>query len=113
MYIHFDYKDGSNPYISTTNKNLFKMICKYYLTQTGEKAFKIEGKNEIWTSNPNKKMSAYQKRRFFLEEFAKNWQYNFADMRYDWQTIIEYTAFFEEYGKKYGLLREFRENGII
>lgn len=113
MYIHFEYKDGSNPYISTTNKNLFKMVCKYYLTQKSKRAFEVEGKSEIWTSNPNKKMSAYQKRRFHLEEFAKQWQYDFADMRYTWDDMFFWGSFFEEYGKKYGLLREFRKNGII
>lgn len=113
MYIHFKYKNGSNPYITTNNKNLFGMICKYYLKQTGARTFEVLGKSAIWTSRPDKKMSAYQKRRFFLEEFAKQWQYDFSEMVYSWEDVINWGAFFEEYGKKYGLLREFRENGII
>ena len=112
MYINFTYQDGSNPYISTTSKNLFGMICKYCLRQTGARSFEVLGKSEIWTSRPDKKLSAYQKKRFFLEEFAKQWQYDFAEMIYSWEDVIFWGNFFETYGKKYGLLREFRENGI-
>ena len=29
-----------------------------------------------------------------------------------WSDVVEIDAWFEKYGKRYGLLREFRENGI-
>lgn len=109
MYIHFKYRNGSNPYITTTNENLFKMICKYYLYQTGEKAFEVGDKiNAEFKQNK----SPYQFKQYVLRMFAIEWQYDFADMRYSWGDLSEWGAFFEEYGKKYGLLREFRENGI-
>lgn len=108
MYIHFRYKNGSNPYITTNNKNLFKMITKYFLEQTGENSFEVlhEIPRDI-------KKSGYQRKRFILKQFAIEWQYNFSGMRYSWEDVIFWGSFFEEYGKKYGLLREFRENGII
>lgn len=30
-----------------------------------------------------------------------------------WQYIAEITAYFTKQGKRYGLLKEFRENGVI
>ena len=112
MYINFIYNNGSNPYIATNNKNLFKMICKYCLTQTGADSFRVEGKAQILTTHPERKLSDYQKKRLSLETFAQEWQLNFPDMVYSWAELVNWGAFFEEYGKKYGLLREFHENGI-
>lgn len=44
---------------------------------------------------------------------AIDWQNSFSEQNLSWGELIEYQNHFEKYGKKYGLLREFRENGII
>lgn len=106
MYIHFRYRNGSNPYISTTTENLFKMICKYDLRQTGAADFMVVYKREPYKKN-------YKALQEVLRNFAVEWQYMFSELCYSWGDLAEWSAFFEEYGKKYGLLREFRENGII
>ena len=106
MYIHFTYYHGGNPYISMNNKNLFKMICKYHLEQVGDTFYHVTEERK-----PYKK--TYKALREILEGFAIDWQLSFSDMTYHQSTLIDYQSFFEEYGKKYGLLREFRENGII
>lgn len=106
MYINFTYKNGSNPYITTTNSNLFNMICKYDLEQVGAASFYVLAKRE-------KFKKTYQSKRAILRDFAINWQSEFSSLIYSWGNLADWGAFFEEYGKKYGLLREFRENGII
>ena len=112
MYIQFIYnndKNGTtlNPYITTTNKNLFKMILKYYVSQVESNSFIVEGLRK-WDGK-----KTYNEKRNILQQFAIEWQYMFSGLRYSWGEVAEWGSFFEEYGKKYGLLREFRENGII
>jgi hypothetical protein len=106
MYIHFRYRDGANPYITTTNKNFFRMICKYELTRDFDKGFCVEIERK-----PYKK--TYEALQEVLRNFAIEWQLDFPKASYSWLDLAEWQSFFEEYGKKYGLLREFRENGII
>lgn len=112
MYTHFSFADGSNPYIATTNKGLFGMICKYILTQTAGESFIVDGPAAFWTVHTGKKISEYKKKQTALQEFAIDWQRNFDRFSYSWAELDNWQQFFEEYGKKYGLLREFRENAI-
>lgn len=58
--------------------------------------------------------STYKERKADLEEKAKEWQESHSDFigwSYGELAIIQ--SFFEVNGKRYGLIREFRENGII
>ena len=105
MYVHFSFKEG-NPYIATTNKALFQMICKYDVKQVGEEAFFCE-------ENPfEHSPKSYKDKQATLRNFAIMWQSNFGDYNYSYSELANWGDFFEEYGKKYGLLREFRENAI-
>lgn len=72
---------------------------------------KWKEKPEIWSVNP-RKMTAYEKRKIMLRDMAIQWQYECPHEEYDWWDYLECTEFFEAQGRKYGLLREFRENGI-
>lgn len=110
MYINFTFADGSNPYICTSNKKLWDMINRYCVDQTGETSFCVLGHGEVLTLG--KRLSAYQKKQAVLRDFAIEWQYRFADFCYSWGELADWQDFFCEYGKKYGLLREFRENAI-
>ena len=111
MYIQFDYKDGSNPYVSMNYKTLFRMVCKYVLEQTGTNSYTICGKAEIWTYK-RKKLTAYEKAKTALREFAWNFDYNFSRFTWYYSELAYMQGFFEEYGKRYGLYREFHENAI-
>lgn len=46
-------------------------------------------------------------------EEAINWQYDFANHNYSYAELAVFSERFEKLGKRYGLLKEFRENGII
>lgn len=54
----------------------------------------------------------YLQRKAHARELAIIWQYNFANSSHSWQYCIEWANRFERIGRKYGLLREFRENCI-
>lgn len=58
-------------------------------------------------------MSRYMTKKAELVEEAKIWQNDFAEHEYSYGEILEWQNYFEKNGKRYGLLREFRENGII
>lgn len=105
-YIHFRFKNGSNPYISTAYTTLFDMICKYDLTPDFKNGYYVESEHE------QKRRISYNDKKQRLRDFAVMWQDNFNNYAYDYYDLTRWGGFFEEYGKKYGLLREFRENGI-
>lgn len=51
-----------------------------------------------------------------LKEMARqeaiDWQLDLGNHNYSWGELAEYQSRFEKLGKRYGLLKEFRENGI-
>lgn len=111
MYNHFEFKDGGNPYITTNNAELFRMVKKYDLSMTGAHTFTAHTA-EYWTAHTGRKVTAREKAKAALSAFAWEWQQAFGDVSMSWGDLVEWQDFFTEYGRKYGLLREFRENGI-
>lgn len=59
-----------------------------------------------------RKLTAYEKRQTLARELAIQWQYELCEEPYDFHDQCKASFFFEEIGRKYGLLREFKENGI-
>lgn len=111
MYIQFDYKDGSNPFISMNYKTLFHMVCKYVLEQTDTDKYTVHEKSQYLTVK-HKKLTAYEKAKTALREFAWNFDYNFSRFTWYYDELAYMQGFFEEYGKRYGLYTEFHENAI-
>ena len=58
-------------------------------------------------------MKTYRERKEAAREEAIEYQFNFGEQSYTWSELAEATGYFEKIGKRYGLLKEFRENGII
>ena len=54
-------------------------------------------------------MTEYRKRKASARCKAIDWQ----AAAHSWEELAEATAYFEKLGRRYGLLKEFRENGII
>lgn len=46
-------------------------------------------------------------------EQAQRWQMDFGKTSHSWGELADAAARFERLGRRYGLLREFRENGVI
>lgn len=55
---------------------------------------------------------SYQEKKQEIRNRAIEWQHNFSDRVMSWGEVAAETAEFERLGRRYGLLREFRENGI-
>ena len=58
-------------------------------------------------------MNYYQRSKETIRQAAIDWQNNFESYLYSWEEIAEWQSKFKKLGKRYGLLTEFRENGII
>ena len=59
------------------------------------------------------KGKTYAERKADLQNKAIEWSYAQGLGNWSYSELGNISAFFEEQGKRYGLLREFRENGII
>lgn len=57
-------------------------------------------------------MSRYEKLKENARQKAIDWQMDFGNHDYPWEEIVAYGNYFERLGRRYGLLAEFRENGI-
>lgn len=104
MFIGYYELENNEPYFNIYYKN------KYGYKQWQEDTFsgvynieildfKISGKN-------------YQERKASLEDLAKEWQNNFSSLSWSYGELAEIDNYFYENGKRYGLLKEFRENAI-
>ena len=55
----------------------------------------------------------YQIAKEKARQKAIDWQNDFANHSYYWSELAEWTHYFEKLGKRYGLLTEFRSEGIF
>ena len=69
--------------------------------------------SEVLTVDPKSINTPYKKKKALLKYLAIEWQGDFQHETFDWWDIVQCQEFFTKHGKKYGLLNEFRENGII
>ena len=57
-------------------------------------------------------MNKYQEQKEKAREIAIEWQQNDSDFPYSWEGYAMVCDYFYKLGKRFGLLKEFRENGI-
>ena len=58
-------------------------------------------------------MNTYRKAQRRVRDKAIEWQMNFANHNYSYGELAYYGEYFERLAKRYGLVKEFKENGII
>lgn len=58
-------------------------------------------------------MNKYQRAKQRARDKAVEWQSGFCDQNYSYGELVYWQDYFTVLGKRYGLVREFRENGII
>ena len=58
-------------------------------------------------------MNKYQRAKERVRNKAVEWQHSFDNHNYSYCEIAYWGDYFERLGKRYGLVREYRENGII
>lgn len=111
MWVHFEFSNGSNPYIALRSDTFFYMICKYFVYQVSEFGFKAYEEREVNTAKRNPFTREIKKA--ILRSFAQDWQRSFDCFNYSTMELLTWQSFFEVYGRRYGLIREFKENGIL
>ena len=57
--------------------------------------------------------SEYQRKKAKAIREAIEWQLDFDNHNYSYGELAYYGNYFEKLAKRYGLVREFKENGII
>ena len=55
----------------------------------------------------------YREQKQRAREKAIEWQLDFENHNYDWLELTNWGEYFTKLGKRYGLLKEFRENGVL
>ena len=58
-------------------------------------------------------MNRYQREKRRARNSAIWWQLNFENENYSYFDLSEWQEYFYTLAKRYGLIREFKENGII
>lgn len=56
--------------------------------------------------------TTYATKKAVARQEAIDWQNDFANHNYSYGELVEFGEHFEKLGRRYGLLKEFRENGI-
>ena len=106
----FHFENGSNPYGVWGDRmdEFFRMIIAWQPRMTDANSFECP-------KEPTRAYSEtvdYQFRKSALRDFAIEWQRAVGDISMSYDELAWYEEFFTKYGKRYGLLREFHENGI-
>ncbi len=58
-------------------------------------------------------MNAYQRAKERARNRALDFQFDFCNNNYSYEDLVCWQAYFQRIAKRYGLMEEFRENGII
>ena len=58
-------------------------------------------------------MNDYQKQKEKARLKAVDWQLDFNNHNYSYGELAEFNNYFQKLGKRYGLIKEFKENCII
>ena len=109
----------------TTEKTVYQRLKKYGLVYEDARAmgecdyFNISAESpmhnlifckcETWEGN---KMKTYQENKSRVREMAIDWQIEASENDYSYGELADFQDIFYRLGKRYGLLKEFRENGI-
>lgn len=106
-WFHFD--NGSNPYGVRDDRpdKFFAMVLGWQPEIIDNDTFQCHKETEAYYKPQN-----YQFKKDALRAFAIEYSGKVGDMTQSWEDCAWWSNFFEKYGKKYGLLREFHENGI-
>jgi len=60
----------------------------------------------------DRKLMTYKEHKDYIRQAAIDWQIKTSNRSQSYEELATYQAFFEKQAKRYGLLKEFRENAI-
>lgn len=107
MWRHIEFESGSNPYISVTDDNFAWMVFHYDVEINEVRPGVV-----YCTAHDAKPATTYAEHKARIENLAKSYQDASSEGSEYWADVAEWGEFFTYYGKRYGLMRAFRENGI-
>lgn len=121
--LHIIFGDGSNPYVrfnmdEHTFRNELRKWKRHYNIVHGYwngdiLNISVSHKTPMQEAEMRKANKEYYRRmKRRARDTAMCWQEEFAEKSMSWGELAEAQSYFEKLGKKYGLLAEFRENGI-
>lgn len=109
MWLHFEFTDGSNPYLFKGTPHYLKLWFSRYSFTAGA----VENFFTLTELPPLEKPKTYAERKNDIRDFAIFWQSIQNNLSLTYGDFADYQNYFETMGKRYGLIKEFKENGII
>ena len=123
MTIHITFTNGSNPYVRFNMdkkqfrnelrkwKRNYNIVHKYQNGTIFNITLEEKPLTEIYKRQFKERLR-YQRMKRRARNTAIVWQEQFAEKAMSYEELAEAQSYFEKLGKRYGLLAEFRENGI-
>ena len=105
--IHFKFTNGSNPYILTNESILFKWFYNYVLELN-----KIDEGAIFVTATETTSRKTYQQAKANARLFAIDTQNIISESNFSYGEIADISDTLHAFGRRFGLVREFKENCI-
>ena len=105
--IHIKFTDESNPYILTNATTLYKWLYNYYLELN-----KIDEGAIFVTATETTSRKTYQEAKRAAQEFAIDTQNIISENNFSYGEIADISDILHALGRRFGLVREFKENCI-
>ena len=83
------------------------LVRKFELGQVDVEVLEKEKENKMKNAK-----TIYETKKAVARQEAIDWQNDFCNHNYSYGELAEFGEHFEKLGRRYGLLKEFRENGI-
>ena len=108
FYKRFDTPEESIKHLGETDGGIYEGV-------TYNKAVAALGEHNIIAYIPLRVSGEYyEERKSNLQDLAISWSNNGGEYQaWSYGELAEIQGFFEQAGRRYGLVKEFRENGII
>ena len=123
MTIHITFTNGSNPYVRFNMdkkqfrnelqkwKRNYNIVHKYQNGTIFNITLEEKPLTEIYKRQFKERLY-YQRMKRRVRNTAIYWQEKFSEKSMSYEELAKAQSHFEKLGKRYGLLAEFRENGI-
>lgn len=115
MWAHIEWNDGSNPYVALHNET-FEEVCygnELKLLGFSPARFLATNRRNIREFGHQRPSNDYYSRKYFWRKWFIDFSDESVNFSESWNDVVEWTDFAEYIARKYGLVREFRENGIL
>lgn len=89
------------------DKEGYDLVRKFELGQVDVEILEKEREDKMKNTK-----TIYARNKAVARQEAIDWQNDFGNHNYSYGELVEFGEHFEKLGRKYGLLKEFRENGI-